>query len=59
MKFNVVLISVLLLIFSISAVSAVGITDYNAPIGFDRGAVTFTHDDFEMDMKWYSSFVYR
>ena len=57
MKFNVVLISVLLLIFSISAVSAVGITDYNAPIGFDRGAVTFTHDDFEMDMKWYSSFV--
>ena len=45
------------LIFFISAVSAVGITDYNAPIGFERGPLTFIKDDFEMEMDSYSSFV--
>ena len=42
---------------SLCAVSAVGITDYNAPIGFERNPVTFTHGDFEMDLKPYSTFI--
>ena len=45
------------MLLSISAVSAVGITDYNAPIGFERNPVTFTHGDFEMDLKPYSTFI--
>ena len=36
MKFKILPISLIFLIFFISAVSAVGITDYNAPIGFER-----------------------
>ncbi len=56
-KLKIILISLILVAFSISAVSAVGITDYNAPIGFERDPVTFTHDDFEMDMKTYSAFI--
>lgn len=49
--------ALILLTFSISAVSADGITDYNAPVGFERNPVTFTHGDFEMEMKWYSDFI--
>jgi len=56
-KFKISLITVMLLLLSISAVSAVGITDYNAPIGFERNPVTFTHGDFEMDLKPYSTFI--
>ncbi len=46
----------ILLMFLISAVSAV-ITDYNAPIGFERDPVTFIKGDFEMEMSSYSSFI--
>ena len=56
-KFKISLITVMLLLLSISAVSAVGITDYNAPLGFERNPVTFTHGDFEMDLKPYSTFI--
>lgn len=56
-KFKIALITVILLSLSISAASAVGITDYNAPIGFERNPVTFTHGDFEMDLKPYSTFI--
>jgi hypothetical protein len=56
-KLKISLITVMLLLLSISAVSAVGITDYNAPIGFERNPVTFTHGDFEMDLKPYSTFI--
>ena len=56
-KFKMALITVILLSLSISAASAVGITDYNAPIGFERNPVTFTHGDFEMDLKPYSTFI--
>lgn len=50
-------VSLIFLIFFVGAVSAVGITDYNAPIGFERDPVTFTKGDFEMEMNTYSSFV--
>ena len=52
-----VFISIIFLVLAVSAVSAVGITDYNAPIGFEREPVSFTHDDFEMEMNSYSAFV--
>lgn len=52
-----VFISIIVLVLAVSAVSAVGITDYNAPIGFEREPVSFTHDDFEMEMNSYSAFV--
>ena len=57
MKLKMIFVSLILLIFCISAVSAFQITDYNAPIGFERNPVTFTHDDFEMEMKSYSAFI--
>lgn len=50
-------VSLIFLIFFVGAVSAVGITDYNAPIGFEREPVTFTKGDFEMEMNTYSEFV--
>ena len=56
-KFKIFCISIIFLLFAVGAVSAVGITDYNAPIGFERNPVTFTHGDFEMDMKFYSTFI--
>lgn len=49
-------VSLILLVFAIGAVSAT-ITDYNAPVGFERNAVTFSHDDFSMNMESYDSFV--
>lgn len=57
MKSKMVFISIIFLVLAVSAVSAVGITDYNAPIGFEREPVSFTHDDFEMEMNSYSAFV--
>lgn len=57
MKSKMVFISIIVLVLAVSAVSAVGITDYNAPIGFEREPVSFTHDDFEMEMNSYSAFV--
>lgn len=56
-KFKIIFVSLILAAFAISSVSAVGITDYNAPIGFERNPVTFSHDDFEMEMKSYSAFI--
>ncbi|MBE6502146.1 MAG: hypothetical protein E7Z79_06850 [Methanobrevibacter thaueri] len=57
MKLKLMFVSLIFLIFFVGAVSAVGITDYNAPIGFERDPVTFTKGDFEMEMNTYSSFV--
>ena len=57
MKFKMLIVSLIFLIFFLSAVSAVGITDYNAPIGFERDPLTFIKDDFQMEMDSYSSFV--
>ncbi len=56
-KLKIIMLSLILLAFSISVVSAAGITDYNAPVGFERNPVTFTHGDFEMDLKPYSAFI--
>lgn len=56
MKFKIMIVSLIFLIFFIGAVSAV-ITDYNAPIGFERNPVTFTKGDFEMEMDIYNAFV--
>lgn len=47
----------MVLALAVGVVSASSITDYNAPVGFDRNPVTFSHGDFEMDMKSYSSFM--
>lgn len=55
--YRIIFVSLALLAFSVGIVSAVGITDYNAPADFERGPVTFTHDDFEMELNSYSSFV--
>ena len=57
MKLKLMFVSLIFLILFVGAVSAVGITDYNAPIGFERDPVTFTKGDFEMEMNTYSSFV--
>lgn len=57
MKYKLMFVSLIFLIFFVGAVSAVGITDYNAPIGFERDPVTFTKGDFEMEMNTYSAFV--
>ena len=57
MKFKILPVSLIFLIFFISAVSAVGITDYNAPIGFERAPLTFIKCDFEMEMDSYSASV--
>lgn len=57
MKYKLMFVSLIFLIFFVGAVSAVGITDYNAPIGFEREPVTFTKGDFEMEMNTYSEFV--
>lgn len=56
-KVKIIMISLILLAFSICVVSAASITDYNAPVGFERQAVTFIHGDFEMDLNSYSAFV--
>lgn len=55
-KFRIMFVSLILLVFAIGVVSAT-ITDYNAPVGFERNPVTFSHNDFEMNMESYSSFV--
>ena len=57
MKLKLMFVSLIFLTLFVGAVSAVGITDYNAPIGFERDPVTFTKGDFEMEMNTYSSFV--
>ena len=56
-KLKIFCISLIFLVFAVGAVSAVSITDYNAPVGFERNPVTFTHGDFEMDLKPYSTFI--
>ena len=55
-KFGMMLVSLILLVSVMGVVSAV-ITDYNAPVGFERNPVTFSHGDFQMSMDSYSSFV--
>ena len=57
MKFKIIFVSLIFLIFFMGAVSADIITDHNAPIGFERNPVTFTKGDFEMDMHSYSAFI--
>lgn len=57
MKSKIVLMSLIVLVLAIGAVSAAVITDYNSPSGFERSAATFTNDDFEMDMRSYSAFI--
>ena len=44
-KFKIFCISIIFLVFAVGAV------------GFERNPVTFTHGDFEMDMKFYSTFI--
>lgn len=56
-KIKIIFTSLILLAFAVGIVSAEGITDYNAPLDFERGAVTFTNDDFEMRMDSYSEFI--
>lgn len=55
-KLKIMFVSLILLAFAIGVVSA-SITDYNAPIGFERNAMSFEKGDFEMEMDLYSSFV--
>lgn len=57
MKLKIIFLSLVVLALAVGVVSASSITDYNAPVGFDRNPVTFSHGDFEMDMKSYSSFM--
>lgn len=57
MKFKIIFVSLIFLIFFMGAVSADIITDHNAPIGFERNPITFTKGDFEMDMHSYSAFM--
>lgn len=57
MRFKLVIVSLIFLVFFIGAVSANDITKYNAPIGFEREPMTFIHDDFEMEMDSYSAFI--
>lgn len=53
-KYKIIFTSLIVLIFTIGVVSAMEITDLNAPAGFEKNSLTFTHDDFEMNMKGYA-----
>lgn len=53
-KFRIMFLSLILLVFAIGVVSA-PITDYNAPAGFERNPVTFSNDDFKMELESYES----
>jgi hypothetical protein len=57
MRFKLMLVSLIFLAFFIGAVSAADITNYNAPIGFERDPMTFINGDFEMEMDSYSAFI--